>query len=145
MVLALESLLIIIFVVLSVVHFYWAFGGKWGIDSALPTNEDGVRVLNPRAIESAIVGVGLLLFAIFYLVRTGVLSITLPSWLILYAGWILPSIFLLRVIGDFKYVGLFKKLKSTKFAKKDTRYFIPLCAFLAAAAFLVQKYSYYET
>lgn len=145
MVLVLGSLLVFIFVVLATIHFYWAFGGKWGIDAALPTNKDGIRVLNPKATESSIVGFVLLFFAIFYLAKIGVLSITLPNWLLHYGGWILPSIFLFRVIGDFKYIGLFKKLKSTKFAKGDTRYFIPLCAFLSISAFIVQIYSLYET
>lgn len=144
MILVLASLLCIVFLSLSVVHFYWAFGGKWGIDSALPSNGDGARVLKPKAIATIIVGVGLLSFALFYLVKAGFLSINLPSWLLLYAGWILPSIFLIRVIGDFKYVGLFKKIKTTKFAKSDTKYFIPLCSFLALAGFIIQTYTSYE-
>lgn len=141
MVLILGSLLAFIFLLLSAIHFYWAFGGKWGIDSALPSNGDGAKVLKPKTFATIIVAVGLLFFAMFYLVKVDFLSINLPNWLFLSAGWVLPSIFLIRVIGDFKYVGLFKKIRTTKFAKSDTEYFIPLCSFLAAIGFLIQIYS----
>jgi len=140
MILALASILAIIFIFLSAVHFYWAFGGKWGIDSAIPTTKESTRVMKPPVVATIIVGIGLLSFALFYLVKTGLLSFDLPSWLFLYAGWVLPSIFLIRVIGDFKYVGLFKKIKSSKFARSDSKYFVPLCTFLAVAGFLVQMY-----
>lgn len=142
MILALSSLLFLIFVALSVLHIYWALGGNWGIDSALPTKEeDSTQVLKPRIAETLIVAMGLLSFALLYLIKTGLVSMALPSWVFNYGGWIVPSIFLIRVIGDFKYVGLFKKIKSTKFAKADSKYFIPLCSFLAIAGFLVQNYS----
>lgn len=141
MILGLGGLLIVIFLFLSAVHFYWAFGGKWGFQGALPTNEEGVTVLNPKTIDSVLVGFGLLLFAFFYCIKTSILSIALPNWFLLYGGWALPAIFLLRAIGDTTYVGVFKKIKSTEFAKRDTRYFIPFCAFLALVAFIVQIYS----
>lgn len=144
MIQVLSSLLCIVFLMLSATHFYWAFGGKWGIDSVLPSNDVGAKVLKTNALATIIVGVGLLSFALFYLVKTGFLSINLPSWLLLYAGWILPLIFLFRVVGDFKYVGLFKKIKTTKFAISDTKYFIPICSFLAVAGFIIQTYTSYE-
>ena len=140
MIFVLGAILAVIFLFLSGIHFYWAFGGKWGIDAAIPTNDKNIQALKPPTIATIVVGVGLLFFSLFYMARIEVFTAKLPSWLPLYAGWILPSIFLLRVIGDFKYVGLFKKIKLTKFAKSDTKYFIPLCAFLAVAGFIVQMY-----
>lgn len=140
MVFILGSILSFIFLFLSGIHFYWASGGKWGIDSAIPTTGESIKAFKPPVIATIIVGMGLLSFALFYMTRIEVFSTKLPSWLISYAGWILPSLFLLRTIGDFKHVGLFKKIKSTKFAKADSKYFIPLCAFLAIAGFLVQIY-----
>lgn len=141
MIIALGNLLAFIFLTLSIIHFYWAFGGKWGIESAIPINEKSTRLMKPPVIATIIVGFGLLSFAVFYMVKTDFLYLALPSWILLYVGWILPSIFLIRVIGDFKYVGLFKKIKTTKFAKSDTKYFIPLCSFLAIAGFLIQTYN----
>lgn len=141
MVLVLGGLLILVFGILSGIHFYWAFGGKWGFLGALPTNKEGMTVLNPRAIDSALVGFGLLIFALFYCIKIGIFSIALPNWLLLYGGWILPFIFLVRVIGDTKYVGLFKKVKTTEFAKRDTKYYVPLCILLTVTGFAVQMYS----
>lgn len=34
--------------------------------------------------------------------------------------------FIVRAIGDFKYVGFFKKIYNSSFASLDTRYFSPL-------------------
>lgn len=138
--LLLASTLVIIFSFLSAMHFYWAFGGRWGVDSVIPTAEDSIKALRPPTIATIVVGIVLLSFALFYVTRMGILTMELGSWLFLYTGWVLPAIFLLRVIGDFKYVGLFKKIKSTKFAKADSKYFIPLCAFLAVAGFIIQWY-----
>jgi hypothetical protein len=49
------------------------------------------------------------------------------------AVWLCASAFSLRVIGDFRYVGLFKSIRGTRFAHYDTLVFTPLCLFLATA------------
>jgi hypothetical protein len=127
----LSILLSLIFAFLAVIHFNWALGSSWGIDAALPTKESGERVLNPKKIDCIFVGVGLLFFATFYL-DFGFLRLNLFSDSIYtIASWIVPSIFFLRAIGDFKYVGLFRKVKTTKFGKMDHKYFTPLCFLLA--------------
>jgi hypothetical protein len=46
-------------------------------------------------------------------------------------------IFLIRAIGDFRYVGFLKKIKNTKFAKKDTKYYSPLCSLISVLAFII--------
>ncbi|TKI67695.1 DUF3995 domain-containing protein [Lysinibacillus mangiferihumi] len=40
-------------------------------------------------------------------------------------------IFLIRAIGDFKYVGFFKKIKHSQFARNDTWLYSPLCLFIS--------------
>ncbi|RZK64111.1 MAG: DUF3995 domain-containing protein, partial [Pedobacter sp.] len=50
----------------------------------------------------------------------------LPIWLDRYGLWLIAGIFLLRSIGDFNYVGFFKKVKHTPFGKNDTMYYSPL-------------------
>lgn len=129
-------LLSIIFLCLSLIHLNWAIGGKWGFDNALPTNEKGERVLNPRKIDSAIVGVGLLFFAIFYFLKLEYVSINYQKW-INYMGWIIPIIFILRAIGDLKYVGFFKRIKTTKFARLDTKYYSPLCLLIGVIGIII--------
>lgn len=118
------------FFILAVIHFNWAFGGVWGFDNALPTNEDDKKVLNPRKIDSALIGIALTAFGIFYLANTDLISLKIPTWIKSSSSWIVPIVFLARAIGDTKYIGFFKKIKTTKFAKLDTKYYSPLCLLL---------------
>jgi hypothetical protein len=54
-----------------------------------------------------------------------------------YGLWILMTLFILRAIGDFKYMGFFKKIKNTKFGQNDTKYFAPLCLIIGILTLLV--------
>lgn len=116
---------------LGLLHFYWAFGGQWGFEDALPTNKEGERILNPKMIDSVIVGFGLLIFGIYLLIYGGILSLYLPEWVFDYGIWFVSAIFLVRAIGDFRYVGFFKKIKETDFAARDLKYYSPLCLWLS--------------
>jgi len=118
----LSILLVIVYAVIALIHFYWLFGEKW-VDKVLPTDKNGKRVLNPRKFETIIVTLGLLLFAFYYLLKIELFEVEVPKLITKYSGWIISSIFIIRAIGDFKYVGFFKKIKNTKFAEFDTKYF----------------------
>lgn len=121
-------ILFLIFLLISSIHFYWAFGGKWGSDAVLPTKDDNnTNVLNPTFLPTLIVAIGLLGFGLFILVMSGLITFNTPQWLSKYGLWTIAVIFTLRAIGDFNYVGFFKKIKHTKFGKNDTKYFSPLC------------------
>ncbi len=123
----LSIILSLILLTLSLIHFNWVIGGTYGFDISLPTKISGERILNPKKIDSAIVALGLLSFSLFYFFNSQLISYSLPEWITTYASWIIPIIFIIRAIGDFKYVGFFKSVKSTKFGKVDTRFFSPLC------------------
>ncbi len=115
----------------GVFHFYWAFGGTLGLDRAIPT-KDGKALLKPGKLLTIIVGFIILSFAwVAYVLYFKDLSVISYSEQIVYAGWFLSGIFAIRSIGDFRMVGLFKKIKFTKFAEFDTKYFIPLTSFWA--------------
>ena len=133
----LSILLSLILIVLGLLHFNWVLGGKFGFEESLPTKESGERVLNPKKIDSAIVGLGLSLFGAFYIFKCGLINYSLPEWILKYGSWIIPSVFLVRAIGDFKYVGFFKKIKNTKFGKTDSKLFSPLCLVIGILGFLV--------
>lgn len=137
---SLSFTLFLIFLSLSMVHFHWALGGHWGFDQALPTTEDGQKIINPRPVDSAIVGFGLLLFGLFYLMLSEVIPFYVPTWILKVGSWIIPIIFILRAVGDFKYVGFFKKIQSTEFAKWDSLYYSPLCLLIAAIAFTIIRF-----
>ena len=121
-------ILFLIFLFISSIHIYWAFGGNWGSDAVLPTKDDNnTKVLNPSILPRLIVAFGLLGFGLHILIISGLIAFDIPQWLSNYGLWIIASIFTLRAIGDFKYVGFFKKIKLTKFGENDTKYFSPLC------------------
>ncbi|MEO0330143.1 MAG: DUF3995 domain-containing protein [Bacteroidota bacterium] len=134
----LSVILCLIFLALAFLHFSWALGSQWGLSSTLPTNEKGERVLNPGAVDCMVVGLGLTAFALFYLLRTGIVEMSLSEWIFTYGGWLIPLIFILRAIGDFKYVGLLKKIRQTEFGKRDTQFYSPLCLMIGTSGVVVQ-------
>lgn len=67
------------------------------------------------------------MFALFYRIKIGIIPVELPGWVLGTAGWLIAIIFLLRAMGDFNYVGFFKKVRETDFAINDSKYYSPLC------------------
>lgn len=134
----LSIILFVIFSALGLIHFYWLSGGKWGLEKALPTKNNGEKAIEPPKIATVIVGIGLISFGLIYLIKTGLFNFQVPNWIITYGSWIIPSIFILRAIGDFNYVGIFKKIKNTEFAKADSKWFIPLCLTIGILGILIQ-------
>ena len=123
------------------IHLYWSIGGKWAFKEVLPTKANGKLVLNPKWFDSLFVGVSLLGVAILYGIRIELFKINfLPNWFLNYALYVITIVFIIRAIGDFKYVGFFKKIKDTKFANNDTKYFSPLCLFLSIVGALIEFY-----
>lgn len=136
----LAILLSLIFFSLGIIHFNWVIGGEFGFAASLPTKESGERVLNPKKIDSAIVAMGLMAFGIFYVFKSGLIADDLPEWIMSLGGWIIPLIFLLRAMGEFKYIGFFKRVKNTDFGKLDTRLFSPLCLFVGLVGLFLQLF-----
>jgi hypothetical protein len=131
-------ILSLIFIILSLIHFNWVLGGTWGFDNSLPTNEQGERVLHPKKYDSAIVGLGLASFGIFYLLKSQIIEFPIYTWITTYGGWIIPSVFLLRALGEFKYLGFFKKIQNTEFGKMDTKFYSPLCLLLGILGIIAE-------
>jgi glucan phosphoethanolaminetransferase (alkaline phosphatase superfamily) len=131
-------LLFLIFLFISAIHFYWAFGGTWGSDSVIPTKENKEKVFDPSVFATILVAVGVLFFGLFILVKSGLLAFNSAMWLNQYGLWIIASIFTIRAIGDFKYVGFFKKIKQTKFGKNDSKYFSPLCLLIGILTLILE-------
>ncbi|MGG7664655.1 DUF3995 domain-containing protein [Dyadobacter sp. BHUBP1] len=123
----------IIFLSLSLLHVYWAAGGKWAATQVLPQTAGGSKVFVPRAGMTLVVAAGLLFFSALNAVnlyndrsqpgfRYGLLAVGL--------------IFLVRVVGDFRYIGVTKSVRDTTFARNDNRIFIPLCLYLVLTSLL---------
>jgi len=129
-------LLSLIFLVLSILHLNWALGGKWGLNAALPSNPDGEKLFKPTKGLTLLVAIVLLLISLNYFINPE--PGNPKNWIFSYSRIIIPVIFLVRAIGDFKFVGFFKKVKGTKFAEMDTKYYSPLCLIIAILGLAVR-------
>lgn len=128
-----SSLNLVIFILISLIHVYWAFGGAWGIEGVIPKLENKSATLKPPPLATLIVAGGLLGFALIHAAALGLISIIASDYLGI-GLIIIAIIFALRTLGDFKYVGLFKKKRAGLFAKNDTRYYMPLCVLISLNA-----------
>ena len=130
--------LFFVFLFLSIIHIYWGFGGKIGSSATVPTKGNNKLLIKPGAIECFAVAIVLLNFGIFILIKAGILLFNLPHWLLNYGLWAIAAIFLLRAIGEFKYIGFFKKIRSTKFGQMDTQYYSPLCLLIGLLGIVLE-------
>ena len=138
---AIGMLLFSIFIFLSAIHFYWGLGGKWGASASVPTNEDGEKVINPKPLDCFVVAIGLSVFATFVLAKTQLFSMAFPTVILNYGVSVITGIFMLRAIGEFRYVGFFKKIKNTPFGQRDTKYYSPLCLLIGIMGILLELLS----
>lgn len=119
--------------IVSGLHVFWACGGRWGGHAAVPEKAGGGFVFKPGPVETAAVAV-LILVACYFLLAEGELLSALHTNVLTEWGSILCAVvFGIRTVGDFRYVGFFKRYKRSRFAKYDTWFYSPLCLFLAAA------------
>lgn len=120
----------LIFLFIAAFHYYWALGGRYGFSAALPEIESsGEKAFIPGKLATAVVAMLFLGVAFLY---AGLLP--LPAVAYCYGLWALAGITFVRAVGDFKYVGFFKKKSHTVFARYDSRYFSPLCLYLALSS-----------
>jgi hypothetical protein len=123
-----------IFTCLACLHFYWAWGGKTGFLAALPDKPNGEKLFLPTSFDCVVVGLSLLVFGVL-------VWVSLPTfWKKLGLGG-LAVVFALRAVGEFHYVGFFKSVTHTPFAKLDTWYYSPLCAVVS----LMLVYLWFQT
>lgn len=138
MITLLSIILFVIFLILGLFHLYWLFGGKWGLQQVVPTKKEGIHSISPPKFATFLVAVVLISFGVLYLVKTNFIAVQLPKEIVDYSYWIIPSLFIVRAIGDFNYVGFFKKIKDTAFAKADSKWFSPLCLGIGILGIAIQ-------
>lgn len=123
--------------VLAGVHVYWALGGTWGGAVAVPTRADGAGgsgeapLFRPGPVATLLVAAALTVAGLLVLAAGGAWAAPVPAGLVRAGAWGLAAVFALRAVGEFRYVGLFKRVRGTPFAAWDSRLFTPLCAALA--------------
>jgi hypothetical protein len=124
-------------VLLSALHVYWAAGGRRGAAAAVPERH-GTPLFQPGRASTLGVA-GLLAFAaLLVLARAGRGPATaLPGWMVTLGAPVAAAVLVARAIGDFRYVGFFKRVRDTRFARLDTRFFSPIALLLGAATAIV--------
>ncbi|MEE3998755.1 DUF3995 domain-containing protein [Tenacibaculum sp. FZY0031] len=129
---------VLILFFISLIHVYWAFGGTLWVNAVIPTRTANEKAMNPPKLLTFVVAMVISGFAVVYAEKIQLFTLgSIPTWLQEYGLYVVASIFLIRAIGDFKYVGFFKKVKATEFAINDTKYFSPLCLFLGVVGLLI--------
>jgi hypothetical protein len=122
--------------VLGLIHVYWAARGSAGRSVALP-ERDGRPIFQPGRASTLAVAAGLSGGALVLLARAEIVRLPVPTPWLRWGAWALAALFAFRALGDFRYVGLFKRVKHTPFARWDTRLFTPLCGLIALGSGLV--------
>jgi hypothetical protein len=125
----------IILAALAMIHFYWAFGGTFGKSSTIPS-QDGKPLFTPTRFTTILVALGLIAMAALNAAKVGWIAAPANSRFVRAGLWVVAAIFLLRAIGDFRYVGFFKRHRESRFARLDTSLYSPLCMFLAVLVFI---------
>lgn len=126
-----------IFILLSILHFYWAVGGKLWYNDVLPTSSNGLHRMNPGITATLIIAFGLLVLALITAGNKGLFDRYIKRTYLGMAALVIAIIFLLRAIGDFKFIGFFKTVKGTRFGINDTEIFSPLCLFISLLSILI--------
>ncbi len=96
---------------------------------------EGKLLFHPGKGVTLLVAFLLALAALTIVGQLGLWGAALPVWLFFWGTRLIAGAFFLRVIGDFRVVGLFKQIRTTRFAYWDSRLYVPLCMTIAVLTF----------
>lgn len=119
---------------LSVMHIFWAVGGKRDSQKFIPA-DNGKPVFTPGLVGTLLVAVILAGFAALGLAlgfKDAIAEAYQPY--AKYAGFVVGAVLILRAIGEFRYAGFFKRVRGSEFATYDDFVYSPFCL-LAGTAF----------
>jgi len=126
----------VVLFLLSVLHVYWACGGRRGAHLTI-AEQDGKPRFEPTPAATVVVAVLLLLSALVVWGRTGLWGPAILQRLFGTGTWALAVIFLARALGDFRWFGFFKRIRNTPFSRWDTWLYSPLCLVLSIGCAVV--------
>lgn len=121
-----------VFTVLAIWHFAMAAMSVQANSGAVPS-VDGKPLFRPSRMATVAVGVLLLLFAGLIAATAGIIDTGIARGVLAGLSYALAAGLLARGIGDFKYLGIFKRVRDSRFATLDTWLYSPLCLLLCAA------------
>ncbi|AJY75924.1 DUF3995 domain-containing protein [Paenibacillus beijingensis] len=128
----------IILGLISLLHYYWAFGGRWGVHVVMYAREGEHQPAHYPGAAATIIVATLILLAGFLLPIQGGYVPSIEANLWTRSGCIVCAfVFVVRAIGEFKYLGFFKRVRHSAFSKYDTWLYSPLCLYLGITFVLI--------
>ena len=121
---------------LGLLHVAWAFGAL-KLNLAVIPERAGRPLFRPGRGASLAVAALLLTAAALVMQQGGALPALVPAPIAALGSWTVAMTFVARAVGDFRYLGFFKRVRGTRFAVWDTRLFSPLCLALGAGTALL--------
>jgi hypothetical protein len=122
---------------LAAIHVYWAAGGLRGAADAIPETTGGVPLFRPGPGLTLVVTGLLALAGATLLCCVGMAPTFFPRVLGRCGTWGVALALVARAIGDFNYVGFFKRRRATRFARFDSLLYSPLALALGIGAAVV--------
>jgi hypothetical protein len=126
----------IVFLVLASWHVVMAFGNLGSASAAVPSVA-GKPLFVPSRRSTLLVALVLAGFAGLVASTAGLLDIGLSARVLSWLSYALALGLAARAIGEFRYVGFFKRERGSRFATMDTLVYSPLCLLLAAGVAFV--------
>ncbi|TXK85556.1 DUF3995 domain-containing protein [Paenibacillus sp. N3.4] len=115
---------------ISILHVYWAYGGRWGVHAAIPSKAgESKPAFTPRKMGTLAVAILLLVVCSILLIQGGYVHFFRANTVTRVGCMVCAGFFFLRAIGDLTHIGFFKKVNHTVFARNDTWLYSPLCLY----------------
>ena len=124
------------FVAIALWHVRMAFWPAQGESAAVPS-VSGKPLFVPSTQATLAVALVLLLFGGLVAATAGLVTVGLPARVLAWLCYALALGLVARAVGEFKYVGFFKRVRASRFARLDTLVYSPLCLLLAAGVAIV--------
>lgn len=129
---AIAAVVCLVLAALASWHVWMAFLPA-GRGSAAVPSVDGNPLFVPSRRTTLAVAAALLLFAGLVAATAGLVGVGLSPVVLSWASYALALGFLARAVGEFRYVGFFKRVRGSRFARLDSSLYSPLCLALAIA------------
>lgn len=117
-------ILIIISLIVAGFHILWGIESR-GTRKVIPEDDDFRPIFSPTPFACFLMAFAFIILALFSLAKY--VNFPLPHLVDAYGTYAVAIVFFLRAIGDFNYMGIFKKKYKSEFAHHDTYFFTPLC------------------
>jgi hypothetical protein len=124
------------FLAIAAWHLYMAFVPPKGPGGAVPSVE-GKPLFVPS--RGATLGIAFMLacFAALVAATAGLISVPVRPVVLVWLSFALALGLAARALGEFRYVGFFKRVRKSRFASLDTWFYSPLCLLLAVGVAFV--------